>query len=69
MKLRIKEEYLNKTLSSKIVNMRVSDIPERMYSWMYNNGFAYMFEEIEVKKTKLVKYKGVKDDNNTEEFE
>ena len=48
MKLVLKKEYRNKTLSNgKFKKFNTNDITENMYQYYFDNGFAFIFDIIE----------------------
>lgn len=48
MKLVLKKEYRNKTLSNgKFRKFNTNDIAENMYKYYFDNGFAFIFDIIE----------------------
>jgi len=48
MKLVLKKEYRNKTLSNgKFRKFNTNDITENMYQYYFDNGFAFIFDIIE----------------------
>ena len=65
--LKIKEEYLNKSIIINKQSVKVCEIKESSFTYYNENGYSHIFEEVIVKKKKVVKYKATKKDTKLDD--
>ena len=70
--LKIREEFKNKKIEGRKINLVINDIKESDYQHYYDNGLYYIFEIVKDKKefkAKSINYKGTKKDNKIDDID